>query len=258
MTTWQKTVKYFAIALAILIIATVIAGIVSAALGIIGGLLDFGVGNAVTKEYEYSVDEISELDVDVAAAKLSINVSEEATRISVVINGFNIEVKQDGATLKIEHNDNKTFNKNNNAFAQITLPSCLLDRADIDTGAGTVDIRGLRAKELDLDLGAGKASLTELKITKSADIDTGVGEVSIEGAFEGNTDIDCGIGELTLTLAQSDGGYKVAVSKGLGSVTVDQKSVDGESEISVGEGENTVSIDCGIGSVSVTTPKQTA
>ena len=74
MTTFQKVIKYLAVAFAIFLIVAIIGGILGA-IGLFGG---FFTGDAVTEDMQtYSIStEIRELDIEINAADLYIKEGE--------------------------------------------------------------------------------------------------------------------------------------------------------------------------------------
>ena len=74
----------------------------------------------------------------------------------------------------------------------------MFDKAMIDTGAGKVEIETLACDVLELSLGAGKADIKNLTANSNANIDGGAGELNIDGGKLCNLDLDMGVGKLTL------------------------------------------------------------
>ena len=56
---------------------------------------------------------------------------------------------------------------------------------------------------------------------KNLDLDIGAGKATIEAYLEGRNDIDCGVGALDINLLGNKEDYQIKVNKGIGSVTVD-------------------------------------
>ena len=98
----------------------------------------------------------------------------------------------------------------------------------IKFGAGKADvhINQLLVEKLDLELGAGKASidLNNSKVLKSVDVEMGVGDLTLDLSGDWNhnlfADIEGGIGKLTLILPEKVG-VKAKIEKGITDVNVD-------------------------------------
>ena len=255
MTTFQKCVKYLAIALAIFLIVSIFGGIFGAI-----GLFS---GNNVLKEVKtYTLsDNISDLNIEISAAKLEIK---RGDSFALESNLKDLTVKEKDGKLIIEHKKKGSYD---NAMLVFYVPDgTVFGKASINTDAGIVSIDKLEADTMELEFGAGEVNIGTLTANKSADIDGGTGKITISGGTLKNLEIDMGVGQLNLTSAIIGRGefelgvgetnitlighkneYTVKVEKGVGSVTVDGKS----GSISYGSGINNIDIEGGVGSVSV-------
>jgi len=143
-----------------------------------------------------------------------------------------------------------------------------MQNVSITTGAGRLHAESLRAKVLELELGAGEVILDSLTVKEHANIDgragritvsggsvhnlnldMGVGEFSLTAALTGKSELDFGIGESRITLLGEAEDYSVTAEKGIGEMTVDGKAVSSSGVF--GHGESLVDISGGIGAVHV-------
>lgn len=263
MTSWQKAIKYIAIAFAIFLIVSIIGGIMSA-VGVIGGFIDSDATADNIKTYTVSQD-ITQLEIDINAADFTLTVGDE---FKVESNLKDLTVKDTGGTLTVI--ENKKWGRDyNNAVLTLYIPTdFVFEKAEIETGAGRVTVDTLSADKLSLELGAGEAKIAELNAVKEAEIDGGAGKITINGgtlnnldfnmgvgecnltaAILGNSELDCGVGAANVTLLGSADDYKIYTSKGIGNVTVDGQSASDEN--TYGVGENKIELNCGIGEVKV-------
>ena len=267
MTTFQKVIKYLAIAFAIFLIVTIIGGILSA-IGLFGG---FFTGDAVIEDMQtYSVNTgIRILDIEINAADLYIK---EGEAFSVESNLKNLKVDDNNGRLTIKDlTKNKRFGgySYENAVLTIYVPvGTVFENVNLTTGAGRLTVDNLFAETIDFELGAGEVTIGSLVATKSADIeggagritvsggalknldmDMGVGELNLTSAFSGECKLDMGVGESNITLIGNKDDYKLDLEKGLGSITVDGKDVSDFG--SSGNGTNKVDISGGIGAINV-------
>ena len=263
MTTAQKVIKYLAIALAIILIASIISGIVSTVTRLIGFFVP-DTGNGEVSVYDFSDRQISSLEIDVEAAELTLSVGDTPC---VECSSSRVDVKLVGDTLRIVEADT-LFHRTDIYELNVTLPDVMLTETTVTTGAGKLTIEGLSSEWLELDLGAGESSIVGLTVSRGADIDggagrisikdsmitalefdMGVGEVDISASLYGENDLDCGVGDLDLELIGVKDSYSIHADKGVGSFTVDGDPVsDGQT---VGTGDIQVNIDSGVGSVKV-------
>ena len=267
MTTFQKVIKYLAIAFAIFLTVTIIGSIFSA-IGLFGG---FFTDDAVTENMKtYSVStEIRNLDIVINAADLYIK---EGEAFSVESNLKNLKVDDDNGRLTIKDlTKNKLFGGYSYEKAVLTIyvpTGTVFENVNLTTGAGRLTVDNMYAETIDFELGAGEVSIGALVATKSADIDGGAGRITVSGGALKNLDMDMGVGELNLTSSLSgecklDMGvgnsnitlignkddYKLDLEKGIGSISIDGKNVSDFSNS--GNGTNEVEINGGVGAINV-------
>ncbi|MBO5315833.1 MAG: DUF4097 family beta strand repeat protein [Clostridia bacterium] len=257
---FQKVVKWGAIALAVMLIVSIIGGIA----GIIFGI--FGVETGVSDMRDYEISEsFSDIDLEISAAEIKIF---NGDQFSVKSNIKDLYVGVSHGTLNIEEK-NKLFKNYNGAVLEITLPEGFsFVNAKLEAGAGNVNIERLSAVNLEMSLGAGKVTINELYASGNADIEGGAGELDIGGGslcslnFEmgvgkctlrtrmvGECDLDMGIGEANVILIGAESEYKISLSAGLGGASYNGREVSNET---VGNGACRVDIDGGIGKLNVT------
>ncbi len=263
MTTFQKAVKYLAIALAIFLTVSIIGGILSM-FGLFGGF--FG-GSAVTddiKTYTVSSD-IKSLEVKINAADFTIK---QGDSFSVESNLKYLTVEDKNGVLTIR--DTKKFIRTyTGAVLTLYIPAdTVFDKANITTGAGRLTVDNLSADTMNFELGAGEVAIDTLvaasdidinggagKITISGgalhnlDLDMGAGQLNLTSALTGESDFDLGIGESNITVIGNKNDYKLDIERGLGNITVDGTSVSNIK--GQGNGNNDIEISGGIGAINL-------
>lgn len=267
MTSFQKVIKYVAVALAVFLIVTIIGGIITG-LSSISVLLS-GKDRAVTGEMQvYPIDgEISSLSINLSGAQLEI---QTADKFSVESNHNYISVKSDNGKLSISETKKFLSVSPKGVTVVLTIPAgFVFDSATVDTGAGKVEIDALSCDVLELSLGAGKADIKNLTANSRAQIDGGAGEVNIGGGklcnldldmgvgkltlksrIEGKGDLDYGVGETDLILLGSKTDYRIELDKGIGKAEISGENMRDDSVY--GSGESLIEIDGGIGALSIT------
>lgn len=266
----QKVIKWFALALAALLIVTIFSGI-------IGGLSFVGMmvwgdeiswnGNSEWVNTEFSGREMTRLDVNVKATAVRIRTAKEGEPVRIETNNEYITSWVDGSTLNVVEKSHGFFGWGGTGDLVIYVrEDTTFDSVEIEIGAGTLDIERLEARDLKLNLGAGKTAIDELVATRRAEIDGGAGVVEIRGGELRDLDLDlgagkaevrakvigngrvtAGVGKTELTLIGRKEDYRLRIDKGIGSVTLDGRSLsDGES---VGSGTTLIEIDSGVGAV---------
>ena len=273
MTDLQKIVKYIALAFAALLAVGIIAGCVGL-FGVLGAIV-FGDKNGstvITGELEgvyTAISDINVLEIDIAAANLTIKQGE---RFYVESNLKNLKIIEGNGKLALKEKSKFKISLGKNdlpeAILTIYIPQgTVLDEADITSGAGTVRIEAMSADSLELELGAGDLTASNLTVTRGADIqggagrvtltdcsihnldmEMGVGQLNMRAALSGRSELDLGVGESNITLIGSKSDYSLDISKGIGEVVMEGKKVN---DAGIYGGENRVSINGGIGRIDI-------
>ena len=263
MTTFQKIIKYFALAFAIFLSVSIISGIC----GALYSVSYFFSGNTTDEMTEHVIgNNFTSLSVNISAAELEIKTGE---KFGIETNHRYLTYKENGEILEI--NETRPFFTSHSGMKVIlTIPEeNVFDYADINAGAGSVKIDDLRANSLKIELGAGELKARRLDALDKAEIDGGAGSVTISGGHLNNADIDMGVGELNLTtelsgkssidygvgetnlvLVGTDNDYKIELDKGIGEAWLDGKKMSDDSVY--GAGKNFIEIDGGIGELNIT------
>ena len=266
MTTFQKIIKYLALAFAIFLIVSIIGGILTGLAGI-SFLTSRKDSEIVGEMQNYPIEgEFDSLSVDLSFAKLVIKT---ADKFDIESNHKYISVKSDNGKLRISETK-RLFSANPKGVTVIlSLPEDLVfDEAVVDTGAGKVEIEALSADILKLSLGAGEAEIgmltanTRAKIDGGAgelkinggrlcnlELDMGVGELTLKSRIEGNSELDYGVGETNLTLLGKREDYRIEIDKGIGEAKLAGEKMYDDSVY--GSGENKIDIDGGIGEINI-------
>ena len=260
MTSSQKVIKGFAIALAVIIIISIFNLI----FGIFTGFNTIFIkkGNITYETYEIS--DVSNLDINVSYSKINIKNSDT---FKIEINNLtNYSISND--TLHIK--DVRKFRVANNGDIYVTLYipyGKTFDEVTIDSGAGSIKIEDLRANDLDFDIGAGKVVIDNISILSNTKIDggagnfeinngvlanaifkMGVGNVDIDATIVGSGKIDMGVGNLSLRLSDGVSNYKFDVDKGVGNISIDGVNVKNGT---YGNGNTFISVDGGVGNINI-------
>lgn len=262
MTQAQKIIKYAAIGLAVLLIVSMIAGIVT-----IASYLLSGGGISETVETVEIEGEIRSLEIDLEATNLTVK---DGEAFKVETNNSYLVFENDEGTLSVEEKRHRVFGDKYEAELILTVPAgTVFGNVEINAGAGKVRIETLSADNVDFEFGAGEADIDALFVSGSADIDggagsikigsgsiaaldldMGVGELTLHSALLGTNEINCGVGSVELALIGSEADYSVEIFKGLGAVTVNGEHLhDGET---VGSGVNKLRVSGGVGEIRVT------
>lgn len=276
MTTTQRVIKYLAIALAIFIIVSIASGILfglnifSDILGLTkegnSGVVGTEIENSDKITTRFDNTQIARLKIELAYSSLTIK---EGESFNVETNTRKVEAKQSGDELIVKERGTNLFGNNNQRTVIVTIPrDTVLHNVKIEAGAGQIEVEKLATKNLDLEIGAGKVTIQNLKVTQKAKIEGGAGKVEIKsgeitnldlemgvGSFAvstslaGNNKIEAGMGRLEVNLTNGLENYTIRASKGIGSIRIGDKEVS--SNVEYGTGETNIKIDGGVGSIEV-------
>lgn len=265
MNSFQKVIKYCAVALAIFIIFSIVTGIIYGVGVLKNVFVDDGIKKDMMEKFDIS-SSYNVLDIEVNNANVLIK---EDKKFKVEVDSEDIKVKEVGNKILITEKKYGLFEKKEASDLIISVPKdFMFEEVVIESGAGRVDIDGLSAKEIELDLGAGKVNLNKINVSgeisidggageiiidnsilNNLDLDMGIGKVNLVANLIGNSDIDAGVGEVEMLLLGEYNDYKININKGIGSVVVDgDKMSDGSY---YGSGSNIINIDGGIGNINI-------
>lgn len=264
MTTFQKIVKYFAIALAFAIIAVALVGVLRGA-SFLSKISDATTDDGVVEDIDSSAD-IKKLRVNLFRTDLKIV---EGDKFSAETDNKDVTIKERMGTLVIEENSRSVVDSAQKTEVLLTIPKGYSFRKiDISTGAGKFFAEFIKSENIDFDFGAGEVSVDALYATEKIEIDGGAGKIEIRdgetnnldldigvgklhyrACITGDSEVDCGVGGIELVLVGGEENYTVSLDKGLGNASINDEIIaDG---VTHGNGENEIDIDGGIGDIEV-------
>ncbi len=272
MTSFQKVIKYGAIAFAIYLcfmIIGMIIGTITAIFGITVGIEMFenSSNEAMITKWEQEYSDITDLDIDLSVCKLVMKKGDTLkVKASEVSDKF--KCTTEGNRLKLEDKNfpRHIFNQIEDVKSEVIIyvpENMNFDKVTIETGVNETNIEYLKANKVNLEMGVGRYQVNSL-FAKHAEIeagageaniahsdienlklDGGIGKLSFTGKITKTADIECGVGRLEVNLIGSPADYKVKAEKGLGNFTVNGERVSDQQTI--GNGEVSVKIDAGVG-----------
>ena len=266
MTKGQKLLKYFAIALAIFIIVSVIWGMVFFVKDVIDSFKPRLYDEKSTYIYtETKEQEINSMEIKLKTSKLKIVTGK---KFSIETNNKNISCAIDKDKIVIK--EKKLINFNNSIT--ITIPKDkIFDSIYIDSGTGNIDADDLSSIYLEIDGGAGDITFNNLSVTEEIKVENGVGNIEpldsqvsnlefdgdvgdfrFEGNLFGKSDFDINIGNIYLEIDSSLDDYTVEIDKGIGNITINDEKISSNYRNNK-ESSKSILIDGGIGNVTLKT-----
>lgn len=227
-------------------------------------------------EQSFDAEDIKELDIELYYGSILIEDS-ESDQITVSIDApkrRTYACKADGKTLILEETTKHAGANSNSLKADITIgipAGMVFDEVDFNTSAGNVEItHSLLAREIALEVDAGKLKADSITAEKSlgltagageiildnflaetVDLDCGVGNMELKGRVERDLEASCGVGNIDLELEGEAEDYNYEISCGMGSIKINDKNYSAlgrEKEIN-NHAEGEISLDCGVGNI---------
>lgn len=272
MTSFQKVIKYGAIALAIYLCFIIIGMIVfsiTAIFGVTAGLEIFENNKdnvAMITKWEQEYSNITNMDIDLNVCKLNIKKG-DTLKVDVLDVSNQFKCKAEGNKLKIEDKNlrKNIFNREdikpevtiyipeNIEFEEITIEtgvnetnieSIKADRINLEMGVGKYQVDTISAKYVKIDAGAGEAIINNANI-EELKLDGGVGKLVLGSKISKKADISSGVGRMELNLIGLPTAYRIKAETGLGNFVVNGQKVTENQTL--GNGDATIKIDAGVG-----------
>ncbi len=174
-------------------------------------------------EETFEVGDAPRLEITNFAGSITIH-SGEGDRVRVVatkkassrsrLDRIAVDMSARGSSVVIR--TRKSFTTGNASVdLEITAPAG--SWVSVDTGAGTVDVRGV-VGQLDIRSGAGQVEVRDAQ--GPVRVDLGAGQIIYQGVPSGDCRFQTGVGEIVLRLPESPD-VRIDVGTGLGAVDVD-------------------------------------
>ncbi len=276
MSSYQRVIKYVAMAFAALLAVSIISGIAGVVINVISAVTGNSSFGYNQKRIDYSSDftGVESLDISNATGNMYLVVG-DSFRVEAenVLDSFQAEVYGDG-TLFISEQDKKyrwfnifSFGRNKSNITIYLPEDFLAETAKLEIGAGDLQIDRLNADYLDIDAGVGDikgehltaekvridGGVGDLKLADinfiDANIQCGIGDMELNGILKGDNKLDCGIGDIDLELTGSKEDYNFNLDSGIGTIRVNGEKVSEENQDK--NAEHSIKVDGGIGSVNI-------
>ncbi len=272
MTSFQKIIKYGAIAFAIylcfLIIGMIIFGI-TAIFGITTGLEMFENRKddvAMITKWEQEYTNITTMDINLSVCKLAIKKGDMLkVDVSNVSDQFKCEEEENKLKIEDKNLQKSIFDTidykpevtiyipETMGFEEVTIETGVnetnieylkADKINLEMGVGKYQVDSLSAKYAKIEAGAGEANINHANI-KELKLDGGVGKLVLTSKITKKADINSGVGKMELNLIGLPTDYKIKAETGLGNFVVNGQKI--KNNQTLGNGEATIKVDAGVG-----------
>ena len=268
MNTFQKVIKYLAMAFAILLTV----GIITAIVGFVSAII-FAVDSNYEEGVDYGMDfsNVEQLDIVNRYGKLRLtsgsNFKVEDSNVSKdfkaeVINGtviikdkniswldFGIFKRDSSITVYVPENFLAEKIKIDSGAGQVTLENLNTKQLIIDAGVGNIKGLNLYAESVEINGGVGNLDFTDVNFT-DVKFDSGLGKLYMDGIILGNSEFECGIGSISLKIKGKRQDYAFKIESGIGAVRINGEKISSEYKDNY-EAIHTMKVNGGIGKVSI-------
>ena len=232
----------------------------------------------------FQAEEVKELDIEIGAADVILQPSEDETVKAVLVDGRADEFKAELVENRLEvsyekRGDHYTINSKKEmdeihiyipehfkaertimtigaGTIRSELPSLVAEEMKLKVGAGKLKAESMTVNEnMSVEVGAGKVKLKKMHV-KNMSIECGVGECRYEGSLEHDATVGCGVGNVELELTAQESDYNYKVSCGLGKVKINDSrfgSFASDKSIQNVNAKGNIKLDCGLGKITVKT-----
>ena len=259
----KKTIKYFAIGLALFIITTMALSLHYFTRAL---LYIMPTNNNNTKELIElkGIKNINPeyLDLELPQGEIIIK---KGDTLSIKTNSKKVKIESTDKKVKVNTKNN--FNKNNKII--ISTPQTLKE-LKLSTGAGAISISDILLEKLEYEAGVGATTIANVLVKNEAKIEGGAGKIEItdsnfnnlkadlgvglfifKGEIKGKSQIESGVGEAKINLASPIDDYKITLTKGIGKIYVN--GISQKNNLTIGDGINNLKIEGGVGNIKIAT-----
>jgi len=142
----------------------------------------------------------------------------------------------------------------------------------LEIGASSFAVSNISCDSLNMDIGAGDASVKSLTVLSTADIDLGAGNLTVEaanihdmdmdlglgnldftGIVSGDIDADCGMGNATFSFQDSASSHSFDLSAEMGNITINGEDYGGFilHHNQDNDSDSQYDIECGMGNIEI-------
>lgn len=247
MNTFERIIKYCAMAFAVVLSIGIFGGIAAALTGVASNGTVVLFGDSIDEElvsYTKEFQDVEELEIHNYSGHLTIQIGE----------GFSVDAKNVESDYVAEMHGNKLyvgdkdgsglvfhfnlFSSSKEAEIIVTVPSeFAADKAELSNGSGRFDVQYLNTDVLTIDNGSGKFQANDVTASR-ASMDFGSGAAEIVNMKSDRTDIVGGSGALTMSGCNLN---DLSSDMGSGRFTFDGE-VTGDSKFYTGSGNVVINI----------------
>lgn len=203
----------------------------------------------------YQVSEVEKLDINLKYDELFLR-EQDGTGITVEVQNDPkalVRVKESGNTLKITSSGK--LEKKRQVLVSYPK-NMKFREVELGVGAGNVAVESdLHADKLDVAMGAGEFTNFGTITTRKTELEVGAGSMNVKGLKTVELDGQCGVGDLTVEVNGKESDYSYSLECGIGNITLGDNDYSGlgkEQKINNPGASGEIDLECGIGNISVT------
>ena len=218
--------------------------------------------------------DVQRLDLDAGGCSIQVLLSEDANYYVAAKSIEKLQAYVSGETLYVKSTRSGKLSGGEikNAVILLYVPEeTYLKEADIQVGAGLLELEELNAKKLHIELGAGEIVYhncvgDELEINVGAgdlnienmsvsglECKAGMGNITLAGELTGNAKVECSMGNITMNLAGEEADFNYKLESSLGNIRLNGEELKGlaaERKID-NEAPYTIKLECSMGNINL-------
>ena len=218
--------------------------------------------------------DVQKLDLDAGGCSVHVLPSEDENYYVMAKSIEKLQAYLSGETLYVKSTRSGKISGEEikNAVILLYVPEdAYLKEADIQVGAGLLELEDLNAKKLRIELGAGEIAYhncvgDELEINVGAgdlnienmnvrglDCKVGMGNITLIGELSGNAKVECSVGNVTMNLTGEEADFNYKLESSLGNIELCGEKYSGlaaETKID-NDAPYTIKLGCSMGNIDV-------
>lgn len=219
---------------------------------------------------------IANLDMNVGDCEFYIAVSWDGQFRLEAQNADTLQADVEDKTLHIDFPQGKKNSWHHSKTGTIVLyvpQNFVFGSAEIELGAGFMNLEQLYAQEVKIEVGAGQIHIGEMECRKAGlyigageicaermavgelEASVGMGNLILNGSISDDSVLECGMGNITLNLSNNEKDFSYKIDCSLGNIDLNGKHYSGLANAKeiINEGGKRLRLGCSMGSIEVWT-----
>lgn len=221
---------------------------------------------------EFAQEEITELDVEVGGCNFVVKESDDDKFYVEAEGTKKFQAYVHSGILVIKGTIKTVIGNNFSGDIVLRVPKGFtFEKADMEIGAGVMDLGDMSADKLDMEVGAGQitadtliadtlnvavgmgeAVIDDMQVNK-LDAEVGMGNFSAKGSADEKVIVECAMGNVEMKLDGTSKDYDYSIECGMGNVTIGGNTYSGlANEKNINNGaDRKMDVECAVGNIDI-------